>query len=147
MKLYIGCDHAAFVEKELLKKSLETQGIEVEDKGTYSNDRCDYPDFAGEVAKAVSKSGGLGIILCGSGIGVSMVANRYRGVRAALCRTPLDATLSKQHNNSNIICLGARINSEEELRDITKAWLDAEFEEGRHTGRVAKFNEIGEPVS
>lgn len=139
----MACDHAAFEGKEGLKKHLSTN-YEVVDLGTDSPERCDYPDYAAKLAKAVQEDPRPGILLCGSGIGISMAANRYKGIRAALCRTPNEAELSRQHNNANVLCLGARINSPEELIAITEAWFKAEFEEGRHTGRVAKFNELGE---
>ena len=151
MKLFIGSDHAAFEEKETLKVYLKElfkdESVEIIDKGTFSSERCDYPDFAAAVAKAVSKENEKGILVCGSGIGVSMTANRYQGARAALCRTPNDAVLSRQHNNANILCLGARTNSIDELKEITSSWFDANFEEGRHTGRIEKFNNLGESIS
>lgn len=146
MKIYIGCDHAAFEEKENLKSYLQTLGHQVEDVGTHENTRCDYPDFASALAKGVVTDGVKGILLCGSGIGVSMVANRYKGARAALCRSEQDAKLSIEHNNANILCVGARINTIEEVQKITDAWLAAEFQNGRHADRVAMFNEIGEEI-
>ncbi len=146
MKIYIGCDHAAFEEKELLKNYLIELGHQIDDVGTLENTRCDYPDYASSLAKGVVRDGVKGILLCGSGIGVSMVANRYKGARAALCRTELDAKLSIEHNNANILCIGARINSIDEIKNIVAVWLSAEFQEGRHAERVAMFNEIGEDV-
>lgn len=143
MKVAIGCDHAAFEGKEELRKYLESK-FEVLDQGTYSADRCDYPDYATKVAKAVVEEKIPGILLCGSGIGVSIVANRYKGVRAALVRTPEEARLSRQHNDANLLCVGARINSDEEIRAIVDAWFEAEFEGGRHTDRLAKFESLGE---
>ena len=145
MKVFIGCDHAAFEEKEAVKKYL-SEKYEVIDCGTNSGDRCDYPDFAMAVAKEVQAGNGQGILLCGSGIGVSMTANRFAGVRAALCRTEQDATLSKEHNNSNTICVGARISSLDEIKKILDAWFSATFEEGRHAGRIEKFNMLGEKL-
>ena len=144
MSIYIGCDHAAFEEKEALKDYLVSKEIDVVDCGTFSSERCNYPDYATSVAKrVVGEPGSYGILICGSGIGVSMVANRYQKIRAALCRSVIDAKLSKQHNNSNIICLGARTNTLEELKDITKAWLSSDFENGRHQERIELFNDIG----
>ncbi|MBK24173.1 MAG: ribose 5-phosphate isomerase B [Halobacteriovorax sp.] len=142
-KIYMACDHAAFEGKEVLKKYL-SNNFEVIDLGTDNPDRCDYPDYAAKLAEAVQAEPRLGILLCGSGIGISMAANRYQGIRAALCRTPNEAELSRQHNDANVLCLGARINSDEELAAIADAWFKASFEEGRHTGRIAKFNELGE---
>ncbi|PIP95226.1 MAG: ribose 5-phosphate isomerase B [Bdellovibrio sp. CG12_big_fil_rev_8_21_14_0_65_39_13] len=143
-KLFIACDHAAYLEKVELIKFLTKLGHEVQDLGPHSADRVDYPDFAREVCKEVQHEKGLGILLCGSGIGMSIAANRYKNIRAALCRTEKEAELSKQHNNANILCLGARINTQAELESITKAWLLSEFEKGRHSDRVAKFNDLGE---
>jgi ribose 5-phosphate isomerase B len=146
MKLYLGCDHAAFDSKEILKNFLSLSH-EVVDVGTLVNERCDYPDFASKVAMNVrSDEGSRGVILCGSGIGVSMVANRFKGIRAALCRTVEDAKLSREHNNSNVICVGARINSDEEIQAMIKAWFAEPFGEGRHAGRVAKFEQWGESL-
>ena len=146
MKISIGCDHAAFEEKEQLMSWLKEK-FEVSDCGTYSNERCDYPDYAKAVALEVVKENRPGILICGSGIGISMAANRYAGVRAALCRTPKEAELSVQHNNANVLCLGARISSLDEMKAIVDAWFAAEFEEGRHVGRIAKFNELGEHIN
>lgn len=143
MKVAIGCDHAAFEGKEELKKYLESK-FEVLDQGTYSADRCDYPDYATQVAKVVVEENIFGVLLCGSGIGVSMVANRYKSVRAALVRTPEEARLSRQHNDANILCVGTRINSNNEIKAIVDAWFEAKFEDGRHTGRIAKFDSLGE---
>ena len=143
MKVAIGCDHAAFEGKEELKKYLESK-FEVLDQGTYSADRCDYPDYATQVAKVVVEENIFGVLLCGSGIGVSMVANRYKSVRAALVRTPEEARLSRQHNDANILCVGTRINSNDEIKAIVDAWFEAKFEDGRHTGRIAKFDSLGE---
>lgn len=142
MKLYIGCDHAAYEEKEALKDYL-SERCEVEDKGPFSGDRCNYPDFASAVAREVQK-GERGILLCGSGIGVSIVANRFSGIRAALCRTVEEAKLSRQHNDANILCLGARLSSMEDMKAMIDAWLEEDFEGGRHSERIAIFNDWGE---
>lgn len=143
MKLFVACDHAAFTEKQALVEYLKAKGIEVHDLGPSSAERCDYPDFAKLVCQKVQKNEGLGILLCGSGIGMSIAANRYKNIRAALCRTSKEAELSKQHNNANVLCLGARINSFSELQSITDSWLSANFEGGRHSERVQKFNDLG----
>lgn len=142
--LFVGSDHAAFEEKQLLVTWLTELGYRVVDCGTKSAESVDYPTYAQAVAKEVAHERGEGILLCGSGIGVSMVANRFQNVRAALCRTPHDAVLSRQHNNSNILCLGARVHDFSELQEITRAWLEASFEGGRHERRVALFNSLGE---
>ena len=143
MKVILGCDHAAFEAKEELKKYLE-ESHEVIDVGTHSPERCNYPDFARKVIEKVLGENIMGIIICGSGIGVSMVANRFSGIRAALCRSPKEAELSVQHNNANILCLGARINTIDQLKDIVGHWFNAEFEGGRHTERLALFEDLGE---
>jgi len=146
MKVYIGCDHAAFEEKEILKNYLIELGHSVEDVGTHKNERCDYPDFATALAKGVSNDGVKGILLCGSGIGVSMVANRYKGIRAALCRTEQDARLSVEHNDANVLCVGARITPMGEIKAMTDVWFKAEFQNGRHSDRVSMFTDLGENV-
>lgn len=139
----MACDHAAFEGKEGLKKHL-AQNYEIIDLGCDSPERVDYPDYATKFAKAFQAEAHPGVLLCGSGIGISIVANRYKGVRAALCRTPNEAELSRQHNDANVLCLGARVNSLEELIAITDAWFAAKFEEGRHSGRLAIFENLGE---
>jgi len=147
MKLYIGSDHAGFEEKEALKSYLIGLGHDVVDHGTHSAERCDYPDYATKVAKSVgTDSKARGVLLCGSGIGVSMVANRYKFIRAALVRNEEEAVLSRAHNDANILCLGARITPISEITTITEKWLESPFEGGRHCGRIAKFNELGEGV-
>ena len=143
MDIVLACDHAAFEEKEMLKKHLLSLGHNLIDVGTSSNERCDYPDFAKAGAVEVLKLNCLGVFLCGSGIGISMAANRFAGIRAALCRSVKEAELSKQHNNANVLCLGARINSSDELVAITNAWLNSAFEGGRHLERVTKFDGWG----
>ena len=96
------------------------------------------------MAKAVVKDQGIGVLICGSGIGVSIVANRFKGIRAALCRTPHEASLSKEHNDANVLCLGARISNKKQMEAITDAWLKSEFEEGRHCDRLEIFKNLGE---
>ena len=139
-KVGIGSDHAGFEAKEEIKKYLTEEGIEFEDFGTFSKDSCDYPDFARKVAEAVSKNNCLrGILCCGSGIGVSIVANKVRGVRAALCHDAETAKLSRQHNDSNVICFAARSTPVDRIRGMLEAWFATEFEGGRHKTRVDKI--------
>jgi len=145
-KIVIGSDHAAFEMKEFVKELLLLQKIEVLDVGTHNADRCDYPDFATAVAKIVIEQKLSGILLCGSGIGVSIVANRYKGIRAALCRTPDDAEMARKHNDANILCLGARVSSKKEIEEIIKSWLTHQFEAGRHADRLEKFEKLGETI-
>ena len=145
MKIAIGCDHAAFDMKEIVKNLLLSQNIEVQDCGTFSLDRADYPDYAKKVSSAVvSGQAQLGILLCGSGIGVSIVANRFKGIRAALCRTECDAEMSKKHNDANVLCLSARANTEDEIKKIVTTWLSHSFEGGRHADRLKIFENLGE---
>lgn len=142
-KIFLATDHGAFEQKETVKEFLIEKGYEVQDLGTHSTDSCHYPEYAIALAKAVQKEG-RGILLCGSGIGVSIVANKFKGIRAALCQTESDARLSREHNNSNVICFGGRISSNEEVLSMTKIWLSTEFEGGRHQTRIDMFAELGE---
>ena len=119
MELVIGCDHAAFKEKAKLIENLG-RAHQITDVGTTSSSRVDYPLFAKKVCELVKNSEKKGILICGSGIGMSMAANRYKGIRAALCRSQEDAHLSRAHNDSNVLCLGARINSVKEMEEIIR---------------------------
>lgn len=140
MKVAIGSDHAGYDLKEYLKEYLTSKGYEVLDKGPYSDERCDYPDFAHQVATAIeNNSVDFGVLMCGSGNGINMAANKHQEIRSALCWIPEIAALAKQHNNANICTLPARYLSKEEAVAILDAYLNAEFEGGRHEGRVAKI--------
>lgn len=130
--------------KSAFLKALQEKNIEFVDLGTQSEESCHYPEFASAVAKKVSAENAKGLLVCGSGIGVSMVANRYKGVRAALCRTVEEAKLSRQHNNSNVLCLGERITEQNLAEEIFEAWLTTEFEGGRHQNRIDLFDQLGE---
>lgn len=130
--------------KEAVKRFLQSKKIEITDVGTYNGDRADYPDYARKVCHEVIHQQIEGILICGSGIGVSMAANRFKGIRAALCRSALDAEMSRKHNNANVICLGARFNSEEEIGFILESWFSHTFEGGRHSDRLAKFENSGD---
>jgi ribose 5-phosphate isomerase B len=143
MKIAIGADHAGFEEKEKLKKTLDALGVEYEDLGTNSLDSVDYPDFGAKVGRAVA-SGEFeqGIIVCGSGIGIAMAANKIHGVRAAQAWNEETARLARQHNDANVLSIGARVIPEEEIPKIVKAWFDAKFEGGRHAKRVEKISEL-----
>lgn len=139
-KIAIGSDHAGFELKQAVGKYLEGAGYLVEDFGTNSKDSCDYPDYARKVAQAVSRGEvGRGIICCGSGIGVSIVANKVRRIRAALVHDKEQATLCRQHNNANVLCLAGRSTKVESLPEIVGAFLDTAFEGGRHERRVHKI--------
>lgn len=137
----IGCDHAGFPYKAAIIAHLEAKGIAVKDFGAPSADSVDYPDFAHPVAEAVSKEEvDLGILLCGSGNGVAITANKHQSVRAALCWLPEIAALARQHNNANALALPVRFISEATALEIVDAFLDNAFEGGRHARRVGKIS-------
>ncbi len=139
-KIALGSDHAGFEVKELVKKHLESEGLDVEDLGTFSKDSCDYPDYARKVAEAVAKKECVrGILVCGSGVGVSIVANKVRGVRAALVHDAETAKLCRQHNDANVLCLAGRTVARDAVPHIVDVWLETEFEGGRHKTRVDKI--------
>lgn len=138
--LAIASDHAGYSTKEELKKYLAELGYNVWDFGTHSDDSVDYPDFAHPLATAIEKGDyQLGILLCGSGNGVSITANKHQGVRSALCWLPEIATLARQHNDANVCAIPARFVSVSEAKQIVKAFLEAKFDGGRHTRRVEKI--------
>lgn len=143
-KIALGSDHAAYEMKETVKRLLLSQNFDVIDVGTHSCDRVDYPDYAKKLSHEVIAQNIQGILLCGSGIGASIVANRFKGIRAALCRAPEDAEMSRKHNDANVLCLGARFNTEEEIKSILAAWFENSFEGGRHADRLNKFSDLGE---
>ncbi len=137
MKIGIGSDHAGFDMKNELIGLLEEMGHEVKDYGTKTNERCDYPVYGEKVANAVVVGEvDCGVLLCGTGIGMSLAANKVRGIRAAAVSEAYSARLSKQHNNANIICIGARVVGIETARMICEEWLNAKFEGGRHQDRI-----------
>lgn len=141
LTLAIGSDHAGFEYKEMLKQWLATKGYTVKDFGTHSADSVDYPDFAHPVANAVEKKEfDLGILLCGSANGVAITANKHQGIRAALCWTDEIASLARQHNNANVVCIPARFVSEDLAKKITETFLTTSFEGGRHEKRVNKIS-------
>jgi len=141
MNIAIGADHAGFEYKELLKKHLEKNGHQVKDFGTYSLDSVDYPDFAHPVASAVEKKEfELGVLICGSANGVAITANKRQGIRAAICWTEEIASLARQHNNANIVCIPARFVSSDLAEKITDKFLATPFEGGRHETRVNKIS-------
>jgi len=143
MKIAIGCDHGGIVLKPAIKKVLENNGIDIVDMGCEDIKSVDYPDYALKVAEAVSKGEvDRGIILCGTGIGISIAANKVKGVRAAVCHDLFTAQMCAQHNDANIIAMGGRVVSEELAEEMTKVWLNTPFEGGRHTGRVGKITAI-----
>jgi len=143
MKIGIGNDHVAYDMKKEIKKYLEELGHEVTDFGTDSTERTDYPIYGEAVARAVvQKEVDCGILICGTGVGISISANKVKGIRAVVCSEPYSAQLSKQHNNTNILAFGARVVGIELAKMIVDAWLSAEFEGGRHQRRIEQIAEI-----
>lgn len=141
MKFAIASDHGGFALKAVLREHLAEQGHEVLDLGPEAAARCDYPDFAAKVARAVSNGTvDLGLLVCGSGIGMSMAANKVAGIRAAVVQDVGHAVLAREHNNANVLCLGERFTAPALARSIVDAWLGADFGGGRHVGRVAKIH-------
>lgn len=141
MKVAIGCDHAGFPYKATIIRTLKKENIEVIDKGTYSEESVDYPDFVHPVADLIEKGEAeLGVLICGSGNGVSMAANKHQGVRAALCWKDNLAALARQHNDANIISIPARFVSTKLARQMVRTFISTEFEGGRHGRRVDKIS-------
>jgi ribose 5-phosphate isomerase B len=144
MKIFIASDHAAFNEKQELLQYLKAKESEIIDLGTYSSDSTNYPDWAKKLVEHVKSEKAVGILLCGSGIGVCMTANRYSDIRAALCRDEDDAKMSRLHNNANVLCLSGRKTPIELIKKITDTFLATLFEGGRHQTRIDLFNNLGE---
>jgi len=132
--LYIASDHAGFALKAELIEFAQAQ-----DLGTHSAERCDYPDFANALAERVLKENARGILICGSGIGMSIAANRHKGIRAALCTSGLEAELARKHNDANVLCLGARLIGIDTAKECVQRFLNTAFEGGRHAERVEKL--------
>lgn len=145
----VGSDHAGFELKEAIAAHLRDTGHDVIDVGTYSTDRVDYPDFGAAVGRAVVATGDgsaeMGIAVCGSGIGIGIAANKIPGVRAATVHDATSAHLAREHNDANVICLGERLIGPTVAIEAVDAWVAASFEEGRHTGRVAKIDALLPP--
>jgi ribose 5-phosphate isomerase B len=141
--LIIGSDHGGLEMKEALVEALSSRNIDVEDCGTDNGDSVDYPDFAEKVAGAVSRgTAELGILVCGTGIGMSIVANKFPGVRAALATDEFMAQMAKEHNNANILVLGGRVLSVELATKMVNVWLDTAYEGGRHQRRLDKISQV-----
>lgn len=142
-KIAVGCDHGGIVLKESVVNTLKSLGAEVLDLGCYSTDSVDYPEYGEKVAKAVaSGEADAGVIMCGTGIGISIAANKIKGIRAAVVTNTYMAKLTKNHNNANIIALGGRVISPDEAKDIVEAWYTAEYEGGRHQRRLDMISRI-----
>ena len=145
MKVYIGADHAGFPLKETLRDYVREKGHEVIDLGTFNEESVDYPDLAREVGEKVRENKDtLGVLVCGTGIGVSIAANKLKGIRAANVHDVNEATLSRQHNNANVVTVGARTLQPQMAKDIVDAFLATSFEGGRHQARVDKITAIEE---
>lgn len=139
--LVFGADHAGYALKEYLKTQVQEWGYTVIDCGTYSVDSVDYPDFIKPVAQEVL-SGARGVLICGSGIGMSIAANRIKGIRAALCADPLWAKLAREHNDANILVLGECLIGQQEAQECLKTFLETPFEGGRHLRRIEKIEAL-----
>ncbi|MFT4292799.1 bifunctional allose-6-phosphate isomerase/ribose-5-phosphate isomerase RpiB [Enterobacter sp.] len=136
-RIAFGCDHVGFILKEEIMAHLNARGVEVVDKGTWSQERTDYPHYASAVAQAIMNGEvESGILICGTGVGISITANKFPGIRAVVCSEPYSAQLSRQHNNTNVLAFGSRVVGLELAKMIVDAWLDAVFEGGRHQTRV-----------
>lgn len=141
--IVLGSDHGGLDLKNEIKKLLEERGLSCEDLGTHNGDSVDYPDFGEAVARRVSEgSAEKGILVCGTGIGMSIVANKFPGIRAALATDVFMATMAKEHNNANILVLGGRVLEVEKAREMVSAWLDTEYAAGRHQKRLDKIAEL-----
>jgi len=145
MVLAIACDHAGFDLKENIKKTLKNDGHGVKDFGCYNTESCDYPDFAHELCKALLDGAcERGILICGTGLGMSYTANRYKGIRAALCTSVEMAQMARAHNDANVLVMGARIIDGSLAKDILHAWMETPFDGGRHLRRIQKIDGIEE---
>ncbi len=143
MKIAIGSDHVGIELKPQIISYLEELGHEVKDFGTYSSERTDYPVYGKKVAEEVAnKNFDRGILICGTGVGISITANKIKGIRAVVCSEPYSAKLSKEHNDTNILAFGSRVVGSELAKLIVKEWLESEFEGGRHLGRVEMIGEM-----
>ncbi len=143
MKIAIGNDHTALEMKQAIKEHLEGRGYEGLDLGTNSTESCDYPLYGEKVGRAVAQGDAdLGIAICGTGVGISLAANKVKGIRACVCSEPYTAKLSRMHNDSNVLAFGARVVGIEMAKMITDSWLDAVYEGGRHQRRVDMVMEI-----
>ena len=142
-KLVIGCDHAAPELKAIVRDHLIERGFDVTDVGTHTTDSCNYPDYAHALCKKIqSGECELGILICGTGIGMSMAANKHKGIRAACCSDTFSARLTRLHNDANVLCFGARVVGHGLAIDLVDTFIDAEFEGGKHQKRIDMFVDI-----
>lgn len=143
MKIAIGCDHGGIALKDSIVNYLEERGVKIEDFGTFGTESVDYPDFAYKVARSVADGkADKGILMCGTGIGISIAANKVNGIRCALCHNTETARLTALHNDSNVLAMGGRVIDCDTAVNIVKTWLDTPFEGGRHINRINKISEI-----
>lgn len=143
MKVAVGCDHGGFVLKDAVISTLEELGAQVVDMGTYSTESVDYPVYGKKVADAVANGEcDLGVVMCGTGIGISIAANKVKGIRAAVVTDEFMAEMTRRHNNANIIALGGRVITPKKAKSLVKAWYTAEFEGGRHQKRIDMITQI-----
>ncbi len=143
MRIATGSDHAGLALKQGLREYLESEGHTVTDLGTHTKESCDYPDYAAEVARAVvDGDADFGLLLCGTGVGMCMAANKVAGIRAAVVSDSFSARATRQHNDANVLCMGERVVGQGLAREILAAWLDAEYEGGRHQRRIDKISAL-----
>jgi len=141
VKVAIGSDHGGFLMKEVIKEQLEELGYQVDDVGCYSSESVDYPDLAEQVCrKVINGEAERGILVCGTGIGMSMAANRHRTIRAALCHDQFTAAMSREHNDANVLCLGERVIGIGVAKEIVRTWMTVEFGGDRHLRRIQLFS-------
>ncbi len=141
MKVVIGADHGGFIMKESIKELLVQVGLQVEDVGCFSPESVNYPDFAENVCqRVIAGDADRGILICGTGIGMSMAANRHRSIRAALCHEQFTAAMSREHNDANVLCLGERVIGIGVAKEIVRTWIDTKFGGGRHLERIELFS-------
>lgn len=140
MKIVMGSDHAGFSAKNEIKEYLINLGYEIEDVGTYDEQSCDYPEFGSKAGRMVAQGkADFGIVICGTGIGISISANKVKGVRCGLCVNEFTAEMTRRHNNANVLALGARVTSVDDMKKIVTVFLNTPFEGGRHQRRVDKI--------
>ncbi len=147
MKIGVASDHGGYILKDLVKEAIAEGGHEAVDLGPHSTDSVDYPDYAGKAIREL-KAGGCEriVLICGTGIGMSICANRVNGIRGTLCHDAFTARMSRQHNDSNCLILGARVTGPGVAQDIVEVWLDTPFEGGRHLSRLNKIDELADKV-
>ena len=142
MKVAVASDHAGFELKEKVKEYLESEGHSVEDLGCHGTESCDYPDYAKKLCRTILENRcERGVLICGTGLGMSYTANRFKGIRAALCVNPFMAEMARAHNDANVLVLGARVIGFDTGREILNVWMKTPFEGGRHQRRICKIDE------